>query len=87
MREVLCILYLKDRDGICPVLIRILPGFAIHQAFSKNVEIEDGVVFGVLDFTLEQLHDVQERLKRAADVHNYRQNTNMKLQGESHSHI
>lgn len=72
MCEVFCVVYLKDCDGICPVRVRILPGFALHQAFGKHIQIEDGVVFRVLDLTLEQLHDVQECLQRTADVYDYR---------------
>lgn len=74
MCEVFVILYLKDCDGICPVWVGIFPGFAIHQAFSKHVQIKNGIVFRVLDLTLEQLHDGQESLERAADVHNYMEN-------------
>lgn len=76
--SVLCSRYLEDLDGIEPVWVGVLPRFAICQALSKHIQIENGIVFRVLDLALEQFHDVQERLKGAADVHNCRQNKNKK---------
>lgn len=70
----LCSLYLKDLDGIGPVRVGVLPRFAIRQALGIHVQIENGVVFWVLDLTLKQLHDVQESLQGAADVYDCRQN-------------
>lgn len=72
--RLLCSAYLKDLDGIGPVRVGVLPRFAIRQALGVHVQIEDGVVFWVLDLALKQLHDVQESLQGAADVHNCRQN-------------
>lgn len=76
--SVLGSLYLKDLDGIGPVGVGVLPRLAIRQALSKHVQIENGVVFRVLDLTLKQFHDVQESLQRAADVYNYRRNKDKK---------
>ena len=70
---VLCSPYLEDLDGIGPVWVGVLPRFAIGQALCKHVQIENGVVFGVLDLALKQLHDVQESVQWAADVHDCRQ--------------
>lgn len=65
--------YLEDLDGVGPVWVGVVPRFAIGQALCKHVQIENGVVLGVLDLALEQLHDVQESVQRAADVHDCRQ--------------
>lgn len=64
---------LEDLDGVGPVEVGLLPWFAIRQAFREHVQIEDGVVFWVLDLALEQLHDVQERVQGTADVNNCKQ--------------
>lgn len=66
---------LEDLDGVGPVKVGPLPRFAISQAFRKLVQIEDGVVFRVLDLALKQLHDVQERLQGTADVNNCKQSS------------
>lgn len=71
--RVLCSPYLEDLDGVGPVWVGVVPRFAIGQALCKHVQIENGVVLGVLDLALEQLHDVQESVQRAADVHDCRQ--------------
>lgn len=77
-RCVLCPLYLENLDGIRPVRVRVLPRFAIHQAFSKHVQVEDGIVFWVLDLALKQFHDAQESIQGTADVYDCRHN-NSKL--------
>lgn len=64
--------YLKDLSEIDPVRVRGLPRFAIGQALTENIQIEDGIVFWIVDFALEQLHDGQEGLQGAADVHDCR---------------
>lgn len=75
---VLCSLYLKDLSEVDPVRVWGLPWCAIRQALTENIQIEDGIVFWVLDFTLEQFHDAQEGLQGAADVYNCRHNDNNK---------
>lgn len=62
--------YLKDVDGIGPFGVGVLPRPAIRQALGKHIQIEDGVVLRVLDLALKQLHDVQECVQGATDVHN-----------------
>lgn len=74
--SVLCPLYLENLDGISPVRVGVLPRFAIRQAFSEHVQVEDGVVLWVLDLALKQFHDAQESVQGAAEVHDCRHNNN-----------
>lgn len=60
--------YLKSADGISPVWILVLPWFSIRQTLGIHIQIEDGIVFWVVDLGLEQFHDVEESLKRSTEV-------------------
>lgn len=68
----LCPPYLENLDGISPVRVGVLPRFAIRQAFSKHVQVEDGIIFWVLDLALKQFHDAHECVQGAADVYDCR---------------
>lgn len=74
--------YLEDLDWIRPV--GVLPRCAFRQALRKHVQVENGVVFWVLDLPLKQFHDVQERVQGPADVYNCRQKNNKQKSCLSH---
>lgn len=65
--------YLKSADGISPVWILVLPWFSIRQTLGIHIQIEDGIVFWVVDLGLEQFHDVEESLKRSTEVNDCRE--------------
>lgn len=73
---VLRVFHLEDLDGIGPVGVGVLPRFPFGQALRKHVQIENSVVFWVLDLALKQFHDAEESLQGPADVHNCRENNN-----------
>lgn len=62
---------LKKLDWILPLHSRALPQPVqlITEAFTKRIQVEDGIVFWVLHLLLKALHDFKEGLKRSADVH------------------
>jgi len=67
-----CFSYLKDLDGIGPFELGVLPRFTISQALCKHIQIEDSIVFRVLDLTLKLLHDDHECLQGPADIYDCR---------------
>lgn len=79
--SVLTVLYLENLDGIKPVRVRVLPWFVIDQAFSKYIQVEDCIVFWVLDLNLEQLDDAQEGIQGTADIYDWRHNNSSWITG------